>query len=291
MWEVAVTLLWGLVVLASFVALGRLLARVLDRTLLLDVPLTAGIGMAAMVFVGGVLNLAHVATTSVLIALVVALVALEALVGFRSRRRPATGGPAAIDPNGPVAAAAAIGVFLMIVSLRYVLSLGTKFMVEDDLPFYLPQIAKLLQTGTLGIEPYLNRQMQSLNGHTLLSAFGMQRGTRGIHIFGRPRDLLDHAGRLGLYPPSARSRAVDSGGWPPQYDEPAGPQSNSNLGGQWSGPVLLLVAVRLMFTGITDSAAFPLAGLSWPRCCFRRSRPSSRRFWSMLSCSSRSGRC
>ena len=94
--------------------------------MLVDVPLTAGIGMAAMVFVGGVLNLAHIATTSVLIALVVALVALEALVGFRSRRRPATGGPAAIDPNGRVAAAAAIGVFLTVVSLRYILSLGTR---------------------------------------------------------------------------------------------------------------------------------------------------------------------
>ena len=36
---------------------------------------------------------------------------------------------------------------------------------------------------------------------------------------------------------------------------------NSNLGGQWSGPVLLLVGVRLMFTGITDSAALPVGRL------------------------------
>jgi hypothetical protein len=79
MWEAILTLSWGLVVLGSFVALGRLVARALDLHLLGDVPLTAAIGMAAIVFVGGVLNLAHFATSAVLVGLVVALIAVEGM--------------------------------------------------------------------------------------------------------------------------------------------------------------------------------------------------------------------
>lgn len=89
MWQILLTLLWGLVVLASFVSLGRLLVRALDPPLLVDLPLTAGIGMAGMVFIGGILDLAHTASSGVLVALIVALVVVEALVSFRSRRRPA----------------------------------------------------------------------------------------------------------------------------------------------------------------------------------------------------------
>ena len=244
-------------------ALGRLLACALDATLLVDLPLTAGIGMAGMVFVGGVLNLAHIATTSVLIALVVALVALAALVGFRSRRRLATDGPATVDRNGRVAAAAAMGLFFAVMSLRYFLSLGHPLSLWDDDPYYLAQIVKLLQTGTLGVDPYCFRQMSSMNGQTFLVALGccavpleyafvvdpgMCLVVLGglIYTFSR-RDLgqsIVVAGLFGTTSLLIRTYMPDN-----------------NLGGEFSGPVLFVTAVRLMLTGNAESATLPFGRL------------------------------
>jgi hypothetical protein len=72
MLQVAITLAWGLVVLLSFVSLGRVLARALDPSLLDDPPLWAGIGMRGIDFIGGWLNLAGVASARGLVSLIVA---------------------------------------------------------------------------------------------------------------------------------------------------------------------------------------------------------------------------
>jgi hypothetical protein len=72
MLRVAITLAWGLVVLLPFVSLGRVLARSLDPSLLDDPPLLAGIGMRGIVFIGGWLNLAGVASARGLVILIVA---------------------------------------------------------------------------------------------------------------------------------------------------------------------------------------------------------------------------
>ena len=263
MWQILLTLLWGLVVLASFVSLGRLLVRALDPPLLVDLPLTAGIGMAGMVFIGGILDLAHTASSGVLVALIVALVVVEALVSFRSRRRPAPGGPAATDRNGGLAAAAAIGLFLAVMSFRYFLSLGHPYCEWDDNPFYLAQIVKLLQTGTLGVEPYCFRQMQSLNGQTFLAALGCCAVSLEYAYLVDPGICLVVLGglvytflRRDLRQPIAVAGLLSTMSLLVRTYTP-----NNNLGGQFSGPVLLVAAARLMFMGNTDSAAFPFGRL------------------------------
>jgi hypothetical protein len=253
-------------VLGSFVALGRLLARTFDPTLVGDVPLTAGLGMAGMVFGGGLLNLAHFATSGVVLSLVVVLVTLEGLVSFLNRGGPTPDGLSASKATGSrsdrgIAAFAAISLLLMTLTLRYVLSLGHPLHKTDDLPFYLPEIVKLLQTGTLGIESYLFRQMVSLNSQTFLAALGccvtpveyayvVDPGICWIILGGLVFSFL----RRDLELPIAFSGLMTTTSLLASIPE-------SNLGGQLSGPVLMVTAVRLMFTGITVSGAPTLGRL------------------------------
>jgi len=69
-------LAWGLVVLLSFVALGRIMARVVRPAGSWDISMAAGWGMAGMVALGGWLNLLGLARASVLMALVLSVSAL-----------------------------------------------------------------------------------------------------------------------------------------------------------------------------------------------------------------------
>ncbi len=266
MGQLLLTLLWGLVVLGSFVTLGRLLTRALDPTLLGDASLAAGLGMAGMIFIGGLLNLAHLATSGVLMALTMALIALEGPVSYWNLGRQAPSEPvasevAACAGDRGFAAVAAIGLLLVTVALRYVLSLGYPIHKTDDLTFYLPQIVKLLQTGSLGVEPYLFRQMQSLNGHTFLSALGccvappeyahlVDPGICWIMLGGLIYAFL----RRDLGMPVSLSCLLVTISLFARIQQ-------TNLGGQLAGPVLMATAVRLMFTGITASTAPTLGRL------------------------------
>jgi hypothetical protein len=57
-----------------------------------------------------------------------------------------------------------------LVAIKYVTSLGTSFNLHDDQPCYLVQLSRMLQTGTIGADPFSVRQLMSLNGQTFLLA-------------------------------------------------------------------------------------------------------------------------
>jgi hypothetical protein len=263
MWQVLAALLWGLVVLGSFVSVGRLLARGLEPSLLDRVPLTAGLGMAGMLFLGGILTLAHLATKGALLALIVGVIALEGLVSLKFRRVPAPGMPAEGESHtsGRSTAVVAIGLLVVATTMRYVLSLGHPIHPYDDQPFYLAEIAELLQTGSSGVEPYNFRQMGILPGSCFLSAMGccvappeyaylIDPGICWIVFAGLVYTFLRHDLRLSVPLASLLSTMSLLVRVP-----------MSTLGGELNGPVLFVTAVRLMYTGMTDSSALPFGRL------------------------------
>jgi hypothetical protein len=171
---VLLNLLWGVVVTLSFAALGRLLARGIWPKRCDDFFLTAGWGMAGMVILGGMLNLFGVARSSSLVVLVIALVVLEALLSWRIVRRRSTDdhsstAVAACEPKERLAALWVVCVGLL-AAFKYASSLTVDFSKPDDLPAYLFQLVRLLQTGSIGSDPFSDRQLLSLNGQIFLIA-------------------------------------------------------------------------------------------------------------------------
>src|ERR1700722_7035030 len=70
---------WGLIVLLSFAGLGRILARVTVPDGRPDLGLASGWGLAGMTILGGLLNLLGISRSSILIALVFAVIIVSLL--------------------------------------------------------------------------------------------------------------------------------------------------------------------------------------------------------------------
>ena len=171
---------WALVVLLSFASLGRILARIMvpdDRP---DLGLATGWGLAGMTILGGLLNLLGISRSSILIALVFALIVVNLLFErLRGQQRSVNGieqghpSPGPLDsPGNPLERWDRIWIAAMValVAVRFVSSLAINANVADDRPAYLFQVSRLLQTGWLGTNPFSDRQILSLNGQSFLLA-------------------------------------------------------------------------------------------------------------------------
>ena len=168
---------WGIIVLLSFVASGRILARLVAPGSFIDAPLAAGWGMAALVALGGWLNLFSVARSPILVALVLAVIFVDLLCGRRGL--PVVGGDNSssdpVPPGRPKGWEESfwIALLVLLVAVKYVTSVGRTFNDYDDQPAYLLQTARMLQTGSIGLDPFSERQLYSLNGQIfLLSLIG-----------------------------------------------------------------------------------------------------------------------
>lgn len=170
--SVAQNLAWGLLVTLSFAALGRIIARVAWPSDPRDFFLAAGWGMAGMVILGGVLNLLGLATSSGLVTLVLALISLDILVTWRGPRSTREGAPSptGVAPAEPSERWGSLWILLVVLfgAFKYASSLTVEFNEPDDQPAYLLQCARLLQTGSIGSDPFSDRQLLSLNGQTFL---------------------------------------------------------------------------------------------------------------------------
>jgi hypothetical protein len=161
-----------LIVFQSFAAMGRHIARALGSSHRREVALPAAWGLAAMTLLGGLLNLFGLARPSVLMVLVVAVVVLDLLWEWRAATRMGTP-RSAPGPAAPAASPERWG-WLWIVPLvgllgiKYLSSLAVAFSPTDDRPAYLVQVARMLQTGSIGIDPFSIRQLSSLGGSTFL---------------------------------------------------------------------------------------------------------------------------
>ena len=161
-------LAWGLVVLLSFVALGRPMARVLRTTGSWDISMAAGWGMAGMVALGGWLNLLGLARASVLMALVLSVIALGLLYEGRKFLGSVEHAPAPPEESPERGKWIWVVLLAILITIKYVTSLGLRFMRNDDQPAYLLQLSRMLQTGSIGRDPFSMRQLLSLNGQTFL---------------------------------------------------------------------------------------------------------------------------
>jgi hypothetical protein len=161
-------LVWGLVVLLSFVALGRIMARVVRPAGSWDLSMAAAWGMAGMVALGAWLNLLGVAQASVLMALVLTVIAVDLLYEGRKFLRIAENPPT--PPGGPTERGKWFWLVLLalLITFKYATSLGWHFNPYDDQPAYMVELSRLLQTGSIGRDPFNYRQMLSLNGQTFL---------------------------------------------------------------------------------------------------------------------------
>jgi hypothetical protein len=163
-------LLWGLLVFQSFAALGRFMAHALKSDRKREVALPAGWGMAGMTVLGGWLNLLGLAKPVVLIPLVLCVVVVDLWRDWRS----ALGlghTESSLSPDSLRKRSRELVWVLplaFIVGIKYVASLGTAFNTPDDQPAYLLQLSRMLQTGSIGVDPFSVRQFMSLNGQTFL---------------------------------------------------------------------------------------------------------------------------
>ncbi len=169
----AVQFLWGLVVLSGFIGWGFAVAWAIGRRRP-DWGLGAGWGMAAMLFVGGVLSLLGLAYPPVLILVVVAGAGVHLKVTLKGR-----GGSAEAPPGQGLSRPAVVLLVLVGVVLagRYASAVWLQASnCADDEVAYFTFVTRLLQTGTL-IEPFSLRRLSGYGGHTFLQALVMAAGS------------------------------------------------------------------------------------------------------------------
>ena len=159
---------WGLVVLLAFVSLGRIMARLARPDGDWDVALAAGWGMAGMVALGGWMTLMGLARAPVLVGLVITVIALDLF--FEGRRYFSS------EPRAPAVPRESTGwaswiwlvALLGVVAVIYEMSIVNLFNTGDDPVAYLLELARMLQTGSVGPDPFSERLMLALNGQTFL---------------------------------------------------------------------------------------------------------------------------
>jgi hypothetical protein len=155
-------LLWLLALAAAALGWGRVLRRLAGRPRG-SWPVTAGLGLAALIGAGGVLNLLRVARGPVLVALVV--LGAVVLVPRLARARPAL--PAAWPARVELLLATAVvagatGFAAATVAAPRVLNL------HDDLQKYLAHPARMLATGTLAAGPLSALGLETFGGQAFL---------------------------------------------------------------------------------------------------------------------------
>lgn len=183
---------WGILVVLSFAGFGTAIAALAFPARRVDFGLRTGWGMAATVFIGGVLSSVGLARRSALVVLTAVGVALLGLAlprTFRgaTRRMRLSLRRLSASPGAVVVALVLSG----IVSLQYAASIfDEKFQSPDDLAAYFGFIKKLLATGSL-IEPFSARRLASYGGQTLLQAQVLVAAPlRHVHLFDRGVSLL-----------------------------------------------------------------------------------------------------
>ncbi|MGN6370321.1 MAG: hypothetical protein ACTHN5_18860 [Phycisphaerae bacterium] len=176
--EFLIGIVWALTLVLSLAGWGRLAQRVAGHPATvadwLDAP---SVGLGVLACLGGVLNLAGVALPEVLLG--VAVVGVAVLVPDLNRRREKK--RALFEGmSGPVRGllAAVVGLLVLRVAGAIVLSApgapGVTLNPHDDMHSYLVSVARLLQTGTVGIDPFNSRQMtNSLGAAHFLNALGV----------------------------------------------------------------------------------------------------------------------
>jgi hypothetical protein len=164
--------LYGLVILISWIGMGRLVAIALRKRHGLAKDL--GLGLASMLIVGGILNIAHAITSWSLTALLLVGIASFIFTSISARKSCIT----TISGLKPRKAKDWfwIAIFVMIVMtslVRYAayVAPGT-YNGHDDYQGYFVFAEKIIQTGSIGADPYSERRLvSSVGGQSFLHSF------------------------------------------------------------------------------------------------------------------------
>lgn len=180
---------WGLVLVAAMIGWGRGVNRLLLPARHLGWGLRAALGLAVTVVLGGVLNLAGVISPLLLLLFISAGAALLLLdaergpgAGQRALRRLAE------DPVLLVLAVVVAALALVQYSSSVAGTIDTvytrpAFDVHDDLQAYLAFPEQMLETGSLGRQPFEARRVLSLGGQSFLDALVLAaRPLQALHL-------------------------------------------------------------------------------------------------------------
>ena len=163
--------LWGLLILLSLTGWGGVLNRLLFPEEQIDWGQRAAWGLAFSVVVGGLLNItAAISRRVILIYLGIGL-AYWVIERLRVARLPVESFLSSVRSyRGRTALLLAVLVVTCLALIRYAGPVSTLWWWEDAVYFVFPE--KMLQTGSLGSDPFSERRMaSSLGGQSFLQTF------------------------------------------------------------------------------------------------------------------------
>lgn len=165
--------LWGIVVLIAFVGYGRFINAVLSPQNKFDLGMQAAFGLALSVVIGGFLNFVGVISVFSIQTLIFIGILLFLIFWIKNCREwPLLARKAlAFFQKNKIFIIAATFVFIIILA-RYCFSVAFfSFHVADDQLGYMTFPVKMVQTGSLGIDPFSERRTESsLGGQYFLHA-------------------------------------------------------------------------------------------------------------------------
>ena len=162
-------LVWAWLLLVSFTGWGRVTGK-LFRSQRLPASVACSLGIAAIVFLGGWLNLAHAIYPSVLFAITgVGLL----FYGLSRGQRPEEYRWLRFWKNASRGSKILIVIALLILALRVAATVRlSQFRIDDDGSGYLVFPQKMLETHHFATDPFSDRRViSSLGGSYLLQAF------------------------------------------------------------------------------------------------------------------------
>jgi hypothetical protein len=205
------SLVWGALVLASFVGWGTLLARRLVPGRAVDPALRAAWGLALLVAVGGVLSMFCLISRGRIAALVAGgLLAVALDLGAR-REELLEAGLAAFRRRpkaiGVTLGLAALGALALLQAASSGLAQAYYWQCDDG-PSYLIFPAEMLSAGC-SVQPFSIRGLNSYGGQPFLNAIMMsQLPTTAVFLFDRGLCLLIAFGLVLWYPLRRRALAL-----------------------------------------------------------------------------------
>jgi hypothetical protein len=166
---------WGLVLIVSFVGLGRLLNRILIPAFPAGWGQQAVFGMALSVIIGGWLNLLGIISPPVVLAIVLAGLMEIASALYRQRTRIINVFQDKLQRyrENQYVPILVLCVVLLAFLKYWGAAAGAHFSFNDmdDFTAYFAFPEKMLQTGGLGTDPFSERRLFGLGGQSFLQTF------------------------------------------------------------------------------------------------------------------------
>ena len=164
---------WGIIVLLAFIGYGRLINVILSPGKKFDIGMQAAFGLVLSVIVGGILNLASVISPlaiQVFIIFGVLLLFFSLIKNCRAWPMSARKAFVFVKENKFFSIATAVIVVIILARYSFAVSFFG-FNGADDFHGYMSFPAKMLQTGSLGNDPFSERRVESsLGGQYFLHA-------------------------------------------------------------------------------------------------------------------------